>query len=61
MSRLKRSALIVVLALGATTACTDPVDKAAQRYLRIHGFEGLSKVAKVHFKNTQKLRERGLY
>lgn len=30
MSRLKRSALIVALALGATAACTDPVDKAAK-------------------------------
>jgi hypothetical protein len=30
VSRLRSSALIAVLALGATAACTDPVDKAAK-------------------------------
>ncbi len=33
----------------------DPVDRSARRYVALHGFEGLSKVAKVHFKNTQKI------
>lgn len=33
-----------------------PVDAAAERYVAIHGREGLVKVAKLHFKNTQKIR-----
>jgi ribonuclease HIII len=33
----------------------DPVDRSAKRYVALHGFEELSKVAKVHFKNTQKI------
>ncbi|MBI5364241.1 MAG: ribonuclease HIII, partial [Planctomycetes bacterium] len=33
----------------------DPADAAARRYVAIHGREALSDVAKVHFKNTQKL------
>ena len=34
----------------------DPVDRAARRFVAIHGREGLGRVAKMHFKNTQKLR-----
>ena len=37
----------------------EPTDRAAREYVRLHGFEGLARVAKVHFKNTQKLRQRG--
>jgi ribonuclease HIII len=33
-----------------------PVDAAAERYVALHGREGLSKVAKLHFKNTLKIR-----
>lgn len=33
-----------------------PVDKSAQHFVQIHGMEGLARVAKVHFKNTQKIR-----
>ncbi|MBK7642642.1 MAG: ribonuclease HIII [Planctomycetes bacterium] len=45
----------VTLAKGAG----DPTDRAAREYVRLHGFGGLSKVAKLHFKNTQKLQQRG--
>jgi ribonuclease HIII len=34
----------------------DPVDRAASRFVAIHGRAGLAKVAKLHFKNTQKIR-----
>jgi ribonuclease HIII len=34
----------------------DPVDRAAARFVAIHGREGLVNVAKLHFKNTQKIR-----
>jgi ribonuclease HIII len=43
----------VTLAKGAG----DPTDRAAREYVRLHGFAGLVKVAKLHFKNTQKLRQ----
>jgi ribonuclease HIII len=33
-----------------------PVDKSANRFVQIHGMEGLARVAKLHFKNTQKIR-----
>jgi ribonuclease HIII len=39
----------------------EPVDRAAERYLQLHGYAGLGQVAKLHFKNTSKLRERGLF
>ncbi len=32
-----------------------PVDQAARRYVALHGFDALANVAKMHFKNTQKL------
>lgn len=32
-----------------------PVDFAARQYVSLHGFGALSKVAKLHFKNTQKI------
>ncbi|MCY2959830.1 MAG: ribonuclease HIII [Planctomycetota bacterium] len=32
-----------------------PVDQAARRYVALHGFDALAKVAKLHFKNTQKI------
>ena len=35
-----------------------PVDKSVARFIAIHGVEGLSRVAKLHFKNTQKIRTR---
>jgi len=34
----------------------DPVDRAASRFVAIHGRAGLTNVAKLHFKNTQKIR-----
>lgn len=37
----------------------EPVDRSAERYVRLHGFDALGKVAKLHFKNTGKLRMRG--
>jgi ribonuclease HIII len=37
----------------------DPTDRAAREYVRLHGFGGLTQVAKLHFKNTQKLQQRG--
>lgn len=45
----------VELAKGAG----DPTDRAAREYVRLHGFEKLAAVAKLHFKNTEKLRARG--
>jgi len=41
----------IELAKGAGT----PVDKAARRFVQLHGFEKLGRVAKLHFKNTQKI------
>ena len=38
-----------------------PVDASAERFVRIHGMEGLVRVAKLHFKNTQKIRGSGLH
>jgi ribonuclease HIII len=34
-----------------------PTDASARRFVAIHGMDALSRVAKVHFKNTQKIRE----
>lgn len=34
----------------------DPTDRSAREFVRLHGREGLVKVAKLHFKNTQKIR-----
>lgn len=34
----------------------EPTDRAALRYVALHGADALGKVAKLHFKNTQKLR-----
>lgn len=33
----------------------DPVDRSARAFVALHGVEGLRNVAKLHFKNTQKL------
>ncbi len=33
----------------------EPVDRAGRRYVALHGADALSKVAKLHFKNTQKI------
>lgn len=33
-----------------------PTDRSAVEYARLHGVEALGKVAKLHFKNTEKLR-----
>jgi ribonuclease HIII len=35
-----------------------PADESALRYVELHGFDKLSRVAKVHFKNTAKLSAR---
>ncbi len=35
----------------------DPVDRAASRFVAIHGRAGLTKVAKLHFKNTTRIRD----
>lgn len=34
----------------------EPTDRSAARFVAIHGIEGLARVAKVHFRNTQKIR-----
>lgn len=34
----------------------EPTDRAAQRFVTLHGLDALGQVAKVHFKNTQRLR-----
>lgn len=34
----------------------DPVDRAARRFVALHGRDALGGVAKLHFKNTQKVR-----
>ena len=34
----------------------EPTDRAAREFVKLHGREGLARVAKVHFKNTQKIR-----
>ena len=36
-----------------------PTDKAGRAFLRLHGVEALGQVAKLHFKNTQKIGARG--
>ena len=36
-----------------------PVDRAARRYVEIHGRDALGRVAKLHFKNTKKLEGGG--
>ena len=36
----------------------EPVDRSAERFVAIHGIAGLANVAKLHFKNTQKIRPR---
>jgi ribonuclease HIII len=33
----------------------EPTDRSAREFVRLHGREGLGRVAKLHFKNTQKL------
>ena len=33
-----------------------PTDRAGRRFITLHGFEALDKVAKLHFKNTEKIR-----
>ena len=33
-----------------------PTDRAGRKFITLHGFEALEKVAKVHFKNTEKIR-----
>lgn len=35
-----------------------PTDAAARRFVELHGFDKLALVAKLHFKNTEKLRRR---
>lgn len=42
----------VELRKGAGT----PVDQAGAEFVGLHGFESLAKVAKLHFKNTEKVR-----
>ena len=34
----------------------EPTDRSAREFVRLHGREKLAQVAKVHFKNTQKIR-----
>lgn len=36
-----------------------PTDAAARRFIAVHGFDALEKVAKVHFKNTSKVKRGG--
>jgi ribonuclease HIII len=34
----------------------EPTDRAAREFVRLHGRAALGRVAKLHFKNTQKIR-----
>ena len=34
----------------------EPTDRSAREFVKLHGREALARVAKVHFKNTQKIR-----
>ena len=34
----------------------EPTDRSAREFVKLHGLEQLGRVAKLHFKNTQKLR-----
>lgn len=34
----------------------EPTDRSAREFVRLHGREALGRVAKLHFKNTQKIR-----
>ena len=36
-----------------------PTDRAARRFVALHGFDALGSVAKLHFKNTAKIRTKG--
>jgi ribonuclease HIII len=62
-SIIAREEFLTALAALSEDAAVDlhkgagpPVDLAAERFVAIHGMDGLSKVAKLHFKNTQKIR-----
>lgn len=35
----------------------EPTDRSAREFVRLHGREALGRVAKLHFKNTQKIRD----
>lgn len=43
----------IILPKGASEAVT----KCGEEFIKLHGFDSLKKVAKVHFKTTSKLRE----
>jgi len=34
----------------------EPTDRSAREFVKLHGREALARVAKLHFKNTQKIR-----
>jgi len=36
-----------------------PTDRAARRFVAMHGFDALGSVSKLHFKNTAKIRTKG--
>lgn len=42
-------------ALDLCKGAGDPTDRAAKKFLRLHGFEKLGDVAKLHFRTTQKI------
>jgi ribonuclease HIII len=42
-------------AIDLTKGAGDPADRAARRFVALHGFDKLGNVAKLHFKNTQKI------
>lgn len=46
-------------AIDLAKGAGDPVDRAARRFVELHGLEKLGRVAKLHFKNTHKLARTG--
>jgi len=50
------AALSEQYAVDLTKGAGDPTDASAREFVRLHGREGLGRVAKLHFKNTHKLR-----
>jgi ribonuclease HIII len=47
-------------AVDLSKGAGEPTDRAARRFVALHGFDKLGQVAKLHFKNTLKLPSRGL-
>jgi ribonuclease HIII len=46
-------------AIDLAKGAGDPADRAARRFVALHGLDKLGQVAKLHFKNTQKIARAG--